>query len=1493
MYNNAALYIGKRGWALLLIVTVNSVCAQNIPNNSTRPAATPVAVPQAYTNTTINYVRTWEPAMPATDPLVVSASARTVKEVRQNTQYFDGLGRPVQTVSKGISSTGKDLVTTNIYDEFGREQFNYLPYAQQSGNTSDGKFKTDPFNSQKAFYQNTTLNPGAAGESVYYNRTDFEPSPLDRVLKTYGSGNTWAKNDATTVERGGNRPVELQYQMNTAADGVRIWDITAAGSMIPASATNRIYAAGALYKNITRDERGARVVEFMDKEDHVILRKAELTSGAADGHNGWLCTYYVYDDLNNLRCVISPRAVELVKSNWVIDAATARELCFFYRYDGRNRMIVKKLPGADSTELVYDVRDRMVFTRDGNLKAQGKWAVVFYDNLNRPSMTALYNSASTREALQTGMNAVTSGTQTITHNIPEIADLVIASHDGRLKYTARNSITFENGFETGSTETLAEINPAANQDTFSIVATNPLPGIPAAALTPLTYTFYDNYGYTGKHNAETADFNKPQAGSNPYAEPVTATSNMTNGLVTGIKVRVLGTDQWLTTTTYYNDKGRVIQSISDNIAEGKDIFTNLYDFSGKLLSVYQRHKNIRSGTTPQTTLRTMFSYDAAGRPDSLKSRVNDVDSLQRTIALNSYDELGRLKTKRLGVTGAATQMETLNFEYNIRGWLTAVNKGFVNTAGSTANWFGQELSYDYGFAVNQYNNNIAGVKWKSKSNSISRAYGYNYDLTNCLTLADFAQQNSGTTEWRKDQVDFSVSGLSYDANGNILSMTQRGMNGTTIQTIDSLKYGYNANSNKLSFITDKKNNSQSQLGDFKEINNNETQDYWYDSSGNVIKDLNKNIAIIRYNHLNLADSIVITGKGSIRYLYDAAGNKLRKIVTDNTATPAKITATDYINGFVYENDSLRFISHEEGRIRTVFKTGQPVNYKYDYFIKDHLGSIRMVLTEQSDFSMYTATMEAENTAAETALFSNVEETRTAKPAGYPQENTTGKNAFVAKLNAKNSGKKIGPSIVLRVMAGDTIQMGARAFYKSAGPKDKASATSVEDMVAGLIQAFGGQSSSAGSSHAVAENRNLNPFAGNFNGNDYQHLKEKDPDQNKQDKPRAYLNFVLFDDNFNLVGENSGVRQVKGEPDELQTLAVDKMPVQKSGFLYVYTSNETQQDVFFDNVTVLSTPGPLLEETHYYPFGLTMAGISSTALKGANYPKNRYNFNGIEQNNDFDLNMYEARYRNLDPQTGRFWQLDSKPTDNISLYAAMNNNPVRFADPLGDSINDPRDQRTAASLERGINTQIASNNQSITNSQATIADNNNKLKTLTDKKTAGGLEKKELKRTDRAIGRLERSNNRANANIAERQAQNANLNQSLNDIASLRADVNFNYKFGGAPGFGSGEHGVLKGEGKNVIIQGSNDGLYVHEIRHVGQSLANGGLRFSTNEATMNRLLNAGTTPAQRSAFEVDAYRVQFSINRNSYPAPTGARSLADINVNSLRTIIGDNGAPIY
>src|SRR5258708_28498164 len=61
------------------------------------------------------------------------------------------------------------------------------------------------------------------------------------------------------------------------------------------------------------------------------------------------------------------------------------------------------------------------------------------------------------------------------------------------------------------------------------------------------------------------------------------------------------------------------------------------------------------------------------------------------------------------------------------------------------------------------------------------------------------------------------------------------------------------------------------------------------------------------------------------------------------------------------------------------------------------------------------------------------------------------------------------------------------------------------------------------------------------------------------------------------------------------------------YMYIYVSNESPVNVFFESLQVVHTRGPILEETHYYPFGLSMAGISSKVLK-TNYAENKYKFN---------------------------------------------------------------------------------------------------------------------------------------------------------------------------------------------------------------------------------------------------------------------------------------------
>ncbi len=105
----------------------------------------------------------------------------------------------------------------------------------------------------------------------------------------------------------------------------------------------------------------------------------------------------------------------------------------------------------------------------------------------------------------------------------------------------------------------------------------------------------------------------------------------------------------------------------------------------------------------------------------------------------------------------------------------------------------------------------------------------------------------------------------------------------------------------------------------------------------------------------------------------------------------------------------------------------------------------------------------------------------------------------------------------------------------------------------------------------------------------------------------------------------------------------------------------------------------MEEDHYYPFGLTV-GVGQSGQ--VNLPKQPFKYNGIQLEKSLGLETYETFYRGLDPQIGRFKQIDPKAdaTLSISPYASMDNNPVSNVDPMGDQSRSRVDDEYASALE---------------------------------------------------------------------------------------------------------------------------------------------------------------------------------------------------------------------
>lgn len=1136
------------------------VKAQNIPNDVAEPAAkTPVKVPKVL-NASLFYKRAFTPKIPVTDPANVSMGS-AIEDVDITTSYVDGMGRPLQTVTKQVSPLKKDVVVPAAYDAWGNIYYNYLPYTAQTGNTDDGKIKTSPFTADSAFYK--SLFPE---EDIYYGKTIQDGSPLNKITKQMGPGNSWA---------GSNKGISYAERANDLSDSVRVWSININNADdIPTATT--IYPAGTLLVQTTTDERGKKAVSYINERGETVLTKTQLSDSPSRDHTGWLGTYYVYDEIGHLRMVIPPKATAFLLTNdWNLatNSDIVTNLCYSYWYDNRGRITEKHIPGKGKIYIAYDLLDRIVMTQDEKLRTTSQWAFVKYDEQSR--------------AFQTG----------------------VITKSGINKDTI--------------------INQAARSNSYPVLS---------GTYSLLTQTYFDDYAWISEAPFDETLYTTPINSTNfittyntapYYAQQITKSARI-RGKVTGSKKLILGTSTYLYAAQFYDKDGHAIQTKQSNFSGGVDVSTTQYSYAGLVLRQQLHHAKNSPGAQAHELL-TKYSYDHAGRLKTIAKKI-DATTEQLTFSAD-YDEAGRTKTKTLG-----DALASQTYTYNIRGWLTGINKSYAEQSGNTAGkYFGESLLYDYGFATTQINGNIAGIQWKSAGDNTRRAYGFTYDNVNRLTKADFTQKNNSSANWTNDKMDFSVSGLKYDANGNITNMNQRGSAITGPLTMDSLSYTYFTNSNQLQKVKDLVTAAPA-MGDFQDTSYT-GDDYMYDENGNLVKDNNKHIHTsgggngITPNILDKPDSIVVNGKGSIRYTYDAGGGLLQKTITDKKLNIK--TVITYTAGFVYQKvlpasgnsasvpDTLQYVLHEEGRIRWSYTQSRPSGYfVYDYFLKDHLANIRSVITEEQDTSVYpVASLEAAGINTEKVYYSGLDNGVIARSSitGYPANDTyTNPNNYIQQL--RGNGIKTGAGILLKVMAGDTINVHAASWWKSDGTTPGSPAGPLADIVNSILNSLPVTSGGKFAAGSVS-NANINPSVNGF-------LSQRNATENTS-RPRSWLNIIVLDEQLKQVvtndGRNSYFEQVgAGSTTSVQQYNTSR-PITKNGYVYIFVSNETQNIyTYWDDLQVSHVKGPLLQEEGYYPFGLEMKAISSQA---AIKQQMRYKFNaGTELEDNFDVNYYETYFR---------------------------------------------------------------------------------------------------------------------------------------------------------------------------------------------------------------------------------------------------------------------------
>lgn len=207
---------------------------------------------------------------------------------------------------------------------------------------------------------------------------------------------------------------------------------------------------------------------------------------------------------------------------------------------------------------------------------------------------------------------------------------------------------------------------------------------------------------------------------------------------------------------------------------------------------------------------------------------------------------------------------------------------------------------------------------------------------------------------------------------------------------------------------------------------------------------------------------------------------------------------------------------------------------------------------------------------------------------------------------------------------------------------------------------------------------------------------------------------------------------------------------------VYVDNcSIGTDVWFDNVQVSHYSGQVLEEDHYYPFGLTLAQSSAT---NTSQP---YKLTTKELESSFGLNTYDFGARQYDMQLGRWMSVDPLANlfHNASPFNYCNNNPITNIDPDGRRWLNQNDQIFANDLISQISIRLTEQRGLLSKAELKKA----------------GLEQ-DLKDGNGKADKIQRRIDDLNGEIAESKDIIGDLENSSKELVAMGAEPNKDFTF---------------------------------------------------------------------------------------------------------------------
>lgn len=652
--------------------------------------------------------------------------------------YYDNLERTIQVVKKGQSPTNKDLVTSMEYDKYGRVIKEYLP-VEGTGSTG-------------AFLPIVT--------SWKHSLTTYESSPLSRKLSVLPPD--WY---ATTYSYGSN---------TTANDGT-ITD--------PKSGSS--FAQNTLYKTIITDPNGNKSISFSDRKGRIVLSaKYSGTSLGASTTSQKKIIQNVYDLKDRLEAVIVPGAT------WT----TGADLNYYYRYDGEDKLIYKKLPSRGEIHYTYNSRDLIAGWRDNNV-GTSKWFSTLYDAYGRTLKTGF---SSTSSFSANNPNIISHYTQN-TYGTTGIDKGKIKSAEtqilGTQQYLTTNYVYDPTTGRLQSTSGNHHLNIGNVTDalTSSYVydkggnVTNTNTGIIAASgQANLPVNYIDKYDHVGRNTENIFQYNN--------GTETTLSKQIYNHreeLITKYqgKTGLTGVNEYLQEMNFSYLTNGLLKSINQGYHTTNANDPNITSYT----SCSNPNPNNYSTYNDKDLFYLELYYDAIipGGVTQFSRKNGEISAVRWQTKgrsyqnyLFNYDFLGQLKTANYRDFNHATNtmVNTGTFseivDYDERGNITTLKRvGATSSALCSTNLTFDDLNFNYsGQTGNRVSSILDNVAWAAGQNGFKPVSGstFSYDANGNITADPYKgitsiEYNVFDKPTKIIKSDNQYITFTYDGSGNMLT----------------------------------------------------------------------------------------------------------------------------------------------------------------------------------------------------------------------------------------------------------------------------------------------------------------------------------------------------------------------------------------------------------------------------------------------------------------------------------------------------------------------------------------------------------------------------------------------------------------------------------------------------------------------------------------------------------------------------------------------------